>query len=241
MSGVRPPLNIVIADTRTLWRQALGRTIEGMTDGIRVKEHAGMAGVDRLVANERGDGDHLVIVGIDPRDSEQLETLRRTCTAIPDVPVVVVADADSLEDILSVLEAGARGYLPTALGSRVMVEALRLVSAGGIYIPEAVLRLLSGYDRSRVMVDQARERLDDLIAECTPRQQQVLDLLCEGKANKLIAMQLNISENTVKAHLRQIMKRLRVSNRTEAVLLVSGLLAERGGANGQRNQSASRA
>lgn len=219
-------LNIVIADKRVLWREALAHTIAGMSWGIRIKQHDGVAGVAERVQREGVDGTHLVVLSIDPREPEDLAHLERTCGLLANTPVAVISDVETTDDIIAVLERGARAYIPSALEARIMIEALRLVSVGGTYIPESVLQLLATLDKTREAVDDARDRLDALVAECTPRQRQVLDLLCQGKANKLIAHQLEISENTVKAHLRQIMKRLRVSNRTEAVLLVSGLLTD---------------
>lgn len=226
MPDTRTTLNIVIADRRPLWREALAHTIAGMSEGIRIKQHDGVAGVAERVQREGTDGAHLVVLSIDPREPEDLAHLKRICERLADTPVAVICDVESTDDIIAVLERGARAYIPSALEARIMIEALRLVSVGGTYIPESVLRLLATYDKSREAVNAARNRLDALVAECTPRQRQVLNLLCQGKANKLIAHQLEISENTVKAHLRQIMKRLRVSNRTEAVLLVSGLLTD---------------
>lgn len=226
-------LRIILADRRALWREALARAIERLDPSVRIRE---VDKVESILGGGRNGGSpdwepNLVVLSIDPRDPNEIEALEQLCLRLEDVPVVVVADLDDLQHIVTVLERGAKGYIPTTLESRVMIEALRLVAAGGTYIPDSVMRLLDSYDRTRVSVDAARERLTQVFDDCTPRQRQVLDLLCEGKPNKLIAHRLNISENTVKAHLRQIMKRLNVTNRTEAVLLASGLL-EPGSGNG---------
>lgn len=219
-------LRIIISDKRALWRDALSRTIERLDTSIRILETDGTeAAADSALA---GDGADLVVLNIDPRRKNDLANLKRLCGKLAPVPVVVVADTDGIRHIAAVLERGAKGYVPATLESKVMVEALRLVAVGGTYIPEPVMELLESYDQARLSVDKARDRVNKLAVDCTPRQHQVLGLLCEGMPNKVIAHRLNISENTVKAHLRQLMKRLNVSNRTEAVLLASGLLPQGG-------------
>ena len=110
-----------------------------------------------------------------------------------------------------------------------MVEALRLVAAGGTYVPESVLALVPQSVDMGGALGQDPDRLGRVYRSCTPRQRQVVNLLCRGKSNKLIARELQISENTVKAHLRQIMKRLQATNRTEVALIASGLNADLAG------------
>jgi DNA-binding NarL/FixJ family response regulator len=85
-----------------------------------------------------------------------------------------------------------------------------------------MVEVMTSHGASRIAVDRARGRLGLMLTELSPRQRQVLELIGRGKPNKLIAHELEISENTVKAHLRQIMKRLHVTNRTEAALMALG-------------------
>ncbi len=217
-------LRIVISDKRALWRDALARTVERLDARIRILETDSLEAVTESVS--AAGGVDLVVLNIDPGQEDELASLERLCAELAPVPVVVVADTDKICRVVAVLERGAKGYVAATLESRVMIEALRLVAVGGTYFPESVMELLDSYNQARATVDMARDSMSKLTVDCTPRQRQVLDLLCEGMPNKIIAHRLNISENTVKAHLRQLMKRLNVSNRTEAVLLASGLLPE---------------
>ena len=219
-------LRFIISDKRALWRDALARTVERLDARIRILETDGVESVIESVS--AGAGVDLVVLNIDPGQEDELANLERLCAELAPVPVVVVADTDNIYRVVAVLERGAKGYVATTLESRVMIEALRLVAVGGIYIPESVMEILNSHGRARASFNLARDSASKLAVDCTPRQRQVLDLLCEGMPNKIIAHRLNISENTVKAHLRQLMKRLNVSNRTEAVLLASGLLPEGG-------------
>lgn len=214
-------MQIVICDNRTLWRESLRLAIERLDPSIRIRETESVAGVLKLAASGANVG--LIVLNIDLRRQDSTQELDQLQDELDGVPIVIVADSVDPGHIVSVLNRGVRGYIPTTLDSRVMVEALRLVAAGGAYIPEVVIELLSSDGPGRHGLRPDPDRLGQAHNTCTPRQRQVLDLLCLGKPNKLIAHQLEISENTVKAHLRQIMKRLNATNRTEAVLIASGL------------------
>ncbi len=214
------PLHILVADARSLWREALKVAIEQLDPEITVEEVSDLAGLEARIADNGDIG--LVVISLDPgleEDLRRLEALRRQASG---VPIAVVADLRDVDDILAVMRRGARAFIPTILDSRIMVEALRLVAAGGIYLPDLIVELLTSNTAARAAVDRARERFGALLSELSPRQRQVLELIGRGRPNKLIAHELGISENTVKAHLRQIMKRLGVTNRTEAALIALG-------------------
>lgn len=131
------------------------------------------------------------------------------------VPVILIAEADSRHEILQALRGGLRGYLPTSFGVSMAVAAIRLVLAGGTFLPPTLVDVFdhgNAHLGSSLAPSNAREDL-------TPRENQVLALVRRGKPNKLIAFDLGISEGTVKVHLRSIMRKLGAHNRTEAALL----------------------
>jgi DNA-binding NarL/FixJ family response regulator len=134
------------------------------------------------------------------------------------LPVVVMSDMDALPKVLVALKAGVRGYIPTSTPLPIAMEAMRLVSAGGTYIPaECVLAA------STTAIWQPTSHISNQ-NPFTTRQLQVVEALRRGKANKLIAYELNMCESTVKVHVRQIMKKLNARNRTEAAFKASQLL-----------------
>ena len=139
-------------------------------------------------------------------------------------PVIVVSGADDFNSILEALTAGARGYIPTSSTSlAVTIEAIRLVRAGGTFAPVSV-SLMQKAGSSRPEAAAA----SSLVNRFTPRQMAVLEHLKQGNANKTIAHELAMSEGTVKVHVRNIMKKLHATNRTQAVFRAySGLGAER--------------
>ncbi|MGU3541173.1 LuxR C-terminal-related transcriptional regulator, partial [Methylobacterium sp. A54F] len=127
----------------------------------------------------------------------------------PSVPVAVMSDCESPEQIIKVLELGIKGYIPTTVSLQVAVHALQLVRAGGVYMPAASMFSLLSDINSR----QTSKGRDDEVF--SPRQLSVARALRKGTPNKIIAYELNMCESTVKVHVRNIMKKLKAKNRTE--------------------------
>ncbi|HZU91696.1 MAG TPA: response regulator transcription factor [Stellaceae bacterium] len=126
-------------------------------------------------------------------------------------PVVVLGAIEQGEFISSAFEKGVRGYIP--IGSTpagLAVEIIRLVKAGGTFVPLSSLSSRGARIPDVAVAPGAGRAL-------TPREGAVLKLLKQGKANKTIAYELHLSESTVKAHIRHIMRKMKVKNRTEAV------------------------
>lgn len=151
----------------------------------------------------------------DPGVAEELRWLR---DHLPEAPVTLVADRDDPASILAALRAGVRGYLPTSMGQEVARRALALVLAGGAYAPPSLL--LGTYPTEAGQAPRPAQAAPGCskLGELTPRQQQVLALLGQGRPNKVIAQRLAMCESTVKVHVRQIMRKLGASNRTEVAL-----------------------
>jgi DNA-binding NarL/FixJ family response regulator len=166
-----------------------------------------------------GEGIDLVIIGAataEHVDLAQLETIRE---ALPSTPAVIVAENGNPHRARQVLNAGARGFLPTSLSLKVLMGALELVLAGGVYVPSTLLESAAANHGG---IWESDDRPAEPWSELTRRQRDVLALISQGKSNKLIADALSMSESTVKAHVKQIIKRLHVSNRTQAALLATG-------------------
>jgi DNA-binding NarL/FixJ family response regulator len=123
-------------------------------------------------------------------------------------PVIVLCDVDCFESVSAAFASGARGYIPTASTAvELAVEIIRLVKAGGTFVPASILRI-------RVMSGEGATS-GAIATQFTPRQLAVLERIKLGKTNKAIAHELKMSESTVKIHLCNIMKRLKATNRTE--------------------------
>jgi DNA-binding NarL/FixJ family response regulator len=149
-----------------------------------------------------------------------LELLR---VRLPEASAVVLADRNDVDEVNHALTHGARGYIPTSVDCEVAVAALRLISAGGTFVPADALRSTAAKPDDQPEGErQGRSDGRDL----TPRELSVIDLLREGKPNKLIARQLDMQENTVKVHVRNILKKLNAANRTHAAVVANRLLGQ---------------
>jgi DNA-binding NarL/FixJ family response regulator len=134
-------------------------------------------------------------------------------------PTVIMSDTDDIDEVSTAIERGARGFIPTSLSLDVMIEALRLVRAGGVFVPASSLI-------PALRLNDTRNSGRDGNTMFTARQVAVVKALSKGKANKIIAHELNMREGTVKVHVRNIMKKLNAKNRTEVALMASRLLQE---------------
>lgn len=134
---------------------------------------------------------------------------------LTDVPVVVLAESDELGQILAALEHGIRGYIPTSVGIDVCVEAINLAMAGGTFVPASSVMSMRRY------IGSASEAARPMAGMFTQRQEEVVRALRRGKANKIIAYELKLRESTVKVHIRNIMKKLKATNRTEVAYKIN--------------------
>jgi len=150
-------------------------------------------------------------------------TLELLSVRLPDALAVVLSDRDDGDEVNRALTHGVRGYIPTSIECEVAVAALRLINAGGTFVPADALRSATAKQENKADSEQQR-RLNEL--DLTPREFSVIDLLREGKPNKLIAAQLEMQESTVKVHVRNILKKLHADNRTHAASVANRLLGQ---------------
>lgn len=140
-------------------------------------------------------------------------------------PVVVLSGTEDSTSIRQVLDLGVQGYIPKSSPPDVILNAVRLVVGGGIYVPPEAMKAASAAPIVTLFAAQndgltTRERLATVLTE---RQIDVLKLLAKGRPNKLIARELGISEGTVKIHLAAIFRALHVRNRLEALVAAQHL------------------
>lgn len=142
-------------------------------------------------------------------DTEETNRLLQLLAQLGKVPVVILADSDNYVQVLKALELGAAGYILTSVDIGVCVEAIELAVVGGIFVPASCILTVKHLIETRTSDAKA---LSDIF---TPRQAEVVKALRRGKANKIIAYELQLRESTVKVHIRNIMKKLKATNRTE--------------------------
>jgi len=207
-------LKVLVVDDHPLIRQALHVVLKQLDADLQVLEAANCPDALAL-AEANGDLD-LVLLDIHLPGVSGLDALQSFRERVPAVPVVVISASEDPDDVTRALDSGAMGYIPKTQSSQVMISALRLVLAGGVYLPSEMMR------RSR-QHNPAQSSTGYRDIGLTERQAQVLALLIQGKPNKLICRDLDLAEGTVKIHITAILKALKVSNRTQAVIEVSRL------------------
>lgn len=153
-------------------------------------------------------------------DTTLASDFSRFAAEFKSIPIIVLSDADDLTQVVKMLEYGARGFIPSSVGIAVCVEAIGLAVAGGIFVPASSVLSV------RHLVNEAPGGAPRALSGMfTLRQEEVVEALRKGKANKIIAYELNLRESTVKVHIRNIMKKLKATNRTEVAYKLNNLFA----------------
>jgi DNA-binding NarL/FixJ family response regulator len=158
---------------------------------------------------------NLVLLDIQLPGLSGMELLKRIVKEHPAMPIIMLsADHDS-DTVSQALQLGASGFMPKNSLNQVLISAIRLVMAGGIYIPPEAL-LKSAPKSAPLPTNKVALQLESL--GLTNRQLDVLRLLLKGLPNKRISRQIDLAEATVKIHIRGILRTLGVTNRTEALV-----------------------
>ena len=214
----RPRRSLVIIDNRALDRECFAQSLAAHKDGMEVLAFGSIQDWNSKQHKHPPLAAILLNVGgrkiSDPDVSGEIVRLKTEFGAIP---VIVLADTEELSQILKALECGARGYIPSSVGIDVCAEAISLALAGGIFVPASSVLAV------RQSLASGGEATPPMGGMFTVRQAEVVEALRRGKANKIIAYELNLRESTVKVHIRNIMKKLKATNRTEVAYKINDL------------------
>lgn len=211
-------MRILIGDDHLLFREGLRRLLEQLSANATFSDASTFD--EMVVAVEGGDIFDLILIDLQMPGWPGFSGIERICATVPDTPLVVVSASESQSDVRAALDAGASGYIPKSSSVKIMLSALNLVLAGGIYLPPSVI----GADTAAAATGESEAPKQSGGAHLlTQRQWEVLNCLREGKSNKQIAYELGLSEGTVKIHVTAIFKTLGVKNRTQAVIVASEL------------------
>jgi len=204
---------ILIADDHAMVREGTRKLLEQEPDFEVVAEVAdGEAAVK--AAQELAPDIALIDVAMPKMDG--IEATRRIKSVCPNTTVLVLSAYDDDQFIFSLLEAGAAGYLLKRAQSRELVASIRAVSEGESVLDPAILRKVV----TRFAPSKARAAGSESgVPELTEREMKILQLMTRGLGNKEIAAALNLSIRTIQTHVGQIFEKLKVSSRTEAVVL----------------------
>jgi DNA-binding NarL/FixJ family response regulator len=212
---------LLILDGRALDRECLASALNDRDLGLTI---AAMGSIEEWRMN-RGAHPPLAAIlfnlgGRKITDQGIADEIRSISSEFNSIPVILLSDTEELTQILTALECGARGYIPASVGIDVCVEAVNLAAAGGIFVPASTVLSM------RHLIDSGSRDMRPLTGMFTQRQAEVAQALRRGKANKIIAYELSLRESTVKVHIRNIMKKLKATNRTEVACKVNDLFGD---------------
>jgi DNA-binding NarL/FixJ family response regulator len=206
-------LNLLVVEDHALVREGLLATLKNLGAETRT---FGVADANEAISVlEKEDIDMMILDLMLPGTKGQtfLPVVRRR---FPTVPVVVLSALDDAETVSRVMKAGASGFVSKSGSSTELLEALRAVLSGEIYLPPKLQELTSRSETAHGEGKSLAQRFG-----LTTAQARVLELLAEGRSNRQIGELLGLSEGTVKIHVSAIMKAMGVSNRSEAALMAS--------------------
>lgn len=207
---------LLLVDPTTLTRECLLQMLATRENRFHIEAAASVAqaaiGVVDLVL--------LNIKSMPMDDGTVLARLLEIRARFGRVRVIIITDGGDEGLAAEVFGYDVRGYIPTSMGGDFMFAAIDLVLAGGVALPEALVARCVGVPalEQHVHCDSPCSPCEEDSTHLTSREADVLERLRKGKPNKIIAYELNISESTVKVHVRNIMKKMRATNRTQVAV-----------------------
>ena len=212
-------MKFLIADDHELFLQGLEFILRKQYPEVQIVLTNSYTGIFDILQKQR-DFD-LIITDLAMPGANWLEAISRIHSICSDVPIIIISAVFDQEILQKTYDIGVSGYVSKAFPNNIILSAINLVMAGGMYIPPELLninlknRQLPIHDLIEDLNDSPKSARDNKIL--TPRQFDVLKCLAEGLSNKQIAYRLGLSEGTVKIHITLLMRALDVGNRMQAV------------------------
>ena len=198
-------MKILHADDHSMFREGLRFFLKLLDPQVVVLEASNIqAALDKLALEAPVD---LIVLDLQMPGMSELDGFFAIHRRYPKLPIVIVSGLNDPRTIRALIDGGARGYIPKLATSEQLMDALRRVMRGEVYLPDALF----------IPDAQSAAAKGEEAAAFTPRQLEILPLLAEGMPNKRIADALDVTEGTVKQHLKDLFRRLNARNRTQAV------------------------
>ena len=207
-------MKVLIVDDHALIREALHAVLKQLKREAVIFEASNSGQAMHIVEEHPDIG--LILLDINLPDRDGFSVLRELRDRYPTIAIIVISSSNDQGTVKRAFKLGALGFIPKTNEREVMLNAIKLVFSGGIYIPSEILEETTPPRLTNKLT--ARDSLKGL--GLTDRQIEVLALLMKGKSNKVIAKTLNMAVPTVKNHITVVLKALSVTSRTEAVIKV---------------------
>jgi DNA-binding NarL/FixJ family response regulator len=199
---------MLIVDDHPMFREALSSAVRFAHDA-EVFEAGSIDAACDVIRDEPGI--ELVLLDLSMPGTSSFDGLMLLRSSFPRIPIMIVSGLDDSRIVQEAIRLGAAGFVPKSVDKETLAEALTEVLSGAVYVPANIAQSLA---RPQGDASDIATRLADL----TPAQVRVLRLIRHGRLNKQIAYELGVSETTVKAHVSEILRKLNVVSRTQAVI-----------------------
>jgi len=203
---------LVIGDDHPLVQAALSASLQQAIPGMSIREAGAVEDVVVEISKAPHEVD-LVLLDLDMPGTTGFTGLLLLLASFPDIPVAILSAQEAPTTIRKAISLGASGYIPKTSSLTTMAEAVQRILDGDVWVPKSIS--VVGQIESEADIDIARR-----LSMLTAQQVRILARLVEGKLNKQIAAELNITEQTVKSHVSKILQKLKVVSRTQAAILV---------------------
>jgi DNA-binding NarL/FixJ family response regulator len=208
-------LHVLLVDDHTMFRQGLKFLLSDLDESLVFSE---AGNCEQALEQLEETSVNLILLDLNMPGMNGIGALQAVTTAAPTTPLAVLSGEDQPALIRAAVEAGASGFVPKSSSSEVLVAALQLILAGGVYLPQNVL-----HERQTDSSAPQTTSSADQASKLSERQTAVLLRAIQGQPNKVIAIDLGIAEGTVKSHLSAAFRVLGVNNRIEAVFAAAKL------------------
>jgi len=216
-------MNILIADDHQLIREGLRYSLERHFDDLKIFEAKdGSEVIDVVASHQRSM--NLILLDLYMPGVQGFSLLSTLCDSYPEIPVLIVSATNDPGLMHTALDCGASGFLTKDTDNNIIIQAIRLVLAGGVYLPPSIIDGPSDEEKGAntgarsAVPDDGSSRTLRIRKQITRRQRQVLAQLRIGKSNRDISASLHLSESTIKGHIAAIFKLLGATNRIQAVI-----------------------
>jgi DNA-binding NarL/FixJ family response regulator len=213
---------VVFIDPQLMTRECIGEMLASYLSEWLVQPISAPADLGEQQSPVRTSLIILNVHHLEMASAQVARDLKEIDALAPGQPILIMSERAQASEVTLAFELGARGYVSAGMALAEAIGAVRLVAAGGTYVPAVVLDT-SLTAQAEAAPSNAAERGEAASVAFSPRELQIIEMLEKGEPNKVIAAQLGLAVATIKVHVRNIMKKLKARNRTQVVLMTRNL------------------
>ncbi len=211
MDSTANPISVLLVDDHTLFRSGIRSLLQRHAEFAVVGEAAdGVEGIKRAQQTKPD----VVLLDLNMPGMSGVETLQLMRQDCPDAAILMLTVSEDADDLGAALKAGASGYLIKNIDADYLIRAIRRAAAGETVVAEAMTGKLVAQLQAGTQREEPASDLDKL----TPREKEIIACLARGESNKTIARTLDLAESTVKIHVQNVLKKLKLSSRVQAAV-----------------------